>query len=533
MLAISIFTPRRGTMLCSLALLTILAALSFAPRTVEVASLDHERQQTPQAVFTNSGPITINDASIASPYPSNIVVSGIAGSIPNTPGSVKVTLCNFSHSFPDDVGIVLAGPTNAALLIQNGAGDDPDMVNVTYTLSDTGATILPDLTAWITNTYKPTTYYINDSFPFSGPGLAYGSPGPAGGGTATFNSVFGGTNPNGIWKLYVVDFESMDMGMIGCGWSLEINAAPVVTPPREMDFDGDNRSDVAVVRNTGGGPGGQVTWFIQNSSATPLFTFLPWGIGTDHVAPKDYDGDRKTDIAVWRGGAPFSSYFFILQSLNNTLRTDQFGQLGDDWTVVGDYDGDGRSDPATYRAGLNPGNPSFFYYRSSVNGLIVFTQWGQNGDIAIPGDFDGDRRSDFVVQRNAGGGQAAFYFNNTVSGQSSLLYGMPTDLVAPGDYDGDGKTDIAVVRGASGVFQWYIHRSSDGGTSSYSFGLAAIDLAVQADYDGDGKTDVAVWRRGLDPSTSGYYWLRSSDGTVGAHQWGQNGDYPVANYNAH
>ena len=120
------------------------------------------------------------------------------------------------------MGMVLKGPTGAALLIQDGAGDDPDMVNVTYSLADAGATDLPNLTAWAAGTYQPTTYYTGDSFPAPGPLTAYGSPGPTGGGTATFASIFNGTAPNGTWSLYVVDFVAGDDGEITGGWSIEI-----------------------------------------------------------------------------------------------------------------------------------------------------------------------------------------------------------------------------------------------------------------------------------------------------------------------
>ena len=156
----------------------------------------------PAVTFINATPIAINDADVGTPYPSNINVTGVSGLVL----SVKVTLNGFSHTFPDDMGMVLKGPTGAAFLIQDGAGDDPDMNNVTYTLADTGATVLPSLTAWTTGTYKATTYYTGDSFPAPGPLTAYASPGPAGGGTATFTSTFNGTNPNGTWSLYVMDF---------------------------------------------------------------------------------------------------------------------------------------------------------------------------------------------------------------------------------------------------------------------------------------------------------------------------------------
>ena len=60
-------------------------------------------------------------------------------------------------------------------------------------------------------------------------GGARGNPGPAGAGTATFSSAFGGTNANGVWKLYVVDFVAGDAGSITGGWGLELLASNVTT----------------------------------------------------------------------------------------------------------------------------------------------------------------------------------------------------------------------------------------------------------------------------------------------------------------
>ncbi len=205
----------------------------------------------PSAVFTNSAAITILDQTPASFIRRLSTVSGVSGNIPIAPGGVKVTINGFSHTFPDDVGLPLVGPTGAAFLLQDGVGQGPDMVNVTYTIADTGATQLPDLTAWIAGTYRPASYYPDDPFPAPGPETNYGHPGPAGGGTATFSSVFGGTNPNGDWKLFVIDFVAGDVGNISGGWSIEITAAaPVNDAPYDRNADG--KSDFGVTRNVGG-----------------------------------------------------------------------------------------------------------------------------------------------------------------------------------------------------------------------------------------------------------------------------------------
>src|SRR5688500_13878126 len=102
-----------------------------------------ENLNSPQAVFTNSDQITIPSQGPANPYPSTINVSGLPGIIPNTPGSVKVTLNDFNHTYPADLGIVLVGPTGAALLLQDRVSNGNAVVNINYTISDDGAERLP------------------------------------------------------------------------------------------------------------------------------------------------------------------------------------------------------------------------------------------------------------------------------------------------------------------------------------------------------------------------------------------------------
>jgi len=195
-----------------------------------------------------------------------------------------------------------------------------------------------------------------------------------------------------------------------------------------IDFNGDGKTDFAVVRNTGGGPGGQITWFI-NLNGTNTTYGSAWGIATDTFVPVDYDGDGKTDIAVWRAissGQPSgNAFFYILQSQTNTVRVEDFGQVGDDPTVVDDYDGDNKADLAVYRAGAAPGAQSTWYYRTSPGGAISYVPWGQNGDFPAPGDYDGDNKADFVIQRNNGGGQARFWMNQTTAGIDSVVFGTP------------------------------------------------------------------------------------------------------------
>ena len=51
-------------------------------------------------------------------------------------------------------------------------------------------------------------------------------------------------------------------------------------------------------------------WCILNSSNGGM-TQTSWGISGDVPVPGDYDGDGKTDIAVWR---PSEGYWWIINS---------------------------------------------------------------------------------------------------------------------------------------------------------------------------------------------------------------------------
>ncbi|MFM6308461.1 MAG: hypothetical protein ACKPGB_09370, partial [Dolichospermum sp.] len=54
-------------------------------------------------IFSNPNPITIPDSGTSTPYPSTINVSGLSGNI----NSLKVTLTNLSHTWPDDIDVLL------------------------------------------------------------------------------------------------------------------------------------------------------------------------------------------------------------------------------------------------------------------------------------------------------------------------------------------------------------------------------------------------------------------------------------------
>ncbi len=318
-----------------------------------------------------------------------------------------------------------------------------------------------------------------------------------------------------------------------------------------LDFNGDGKSDYVVTRSANATS--PSTWYINyNDGTNGISSAVQFGTGvglntttSDRAVPEDFDGDGKDDIAVWRPtgtGEPGKAFFFILQSSNNTVRYEQFGSQGDDPSIVRDYDGDGKSDVAVFRKGnaVTPADPcggsAIWYYRPSATPTVNFRYvcWGALADFPMPGDFDGDGKGDFVVQHSNGAGTTAtFFLNKSGGGTEAVNWGLPTDILVPGDYDGDGKTDIAVSRSVSGTRNWFI-LERDGGTQFYQFGNST-DAPAMGDYNGDGKTDIATWRTNATPGQV-FFFVRPS-GTNGAadfqFQWGQQNDYPVARYNVH
>lgn len=186
--------------------------------------------------FGNPTAITINDSGVvppAAPYPSTITVAGLKSF-----SAVSVTLNGLNHTFGRDIDVLLVGPGGQKMVILSDSGGNNTVTNATITLEDSAPSLLPDVfgTVLVSGNFKPTNNADNpDTFPAPAPAAPYAD--PARTGTATFASTFNGTDPNGIWSLYVTDDQGGGTGTIAGGWSL--NFAP---PARTFC----NQSNIAI-----------------------------------------------------------------------------------------------------------------------------------------------------------------------------------------------------------------------------------------------------------------------------------------------
>jgi hypothetical protein len=262
----------------------------------------------------------------------------------------------------------------------------------------------------------------------------------------------------------------------------------------QFDFDADGRADYAVFRPDNG------VWYLNQSNAG--FSAVSFGLASDKLVPADYDGDRKTDVAVYRGGV-----WYLLKSRDGFTAV-SFG-LPEDIPQPADFNGDGIAELAVYR----PSN-GVWYTFNLVNNQFNAVSFGTTGDKPVVGDYDGDGRADYAVYRPSNG---FWYLLRSSAGFGSFAFGIASDKPVPADYDGDGKTDAAVFR--EGV--WHILRSNQGYTG-IQFGIPT-DIPAPADYDGDGKADVGVYRKGV------WHVLWSGTQLAASAGFGNETDKPVSN----
>jgi uncharacterized delta-60 repeat protein len=261
------------------------------------------------------------------------------------------------------------------------------------------------------------------------------------------------------------------------------------------DFDGDGKEEVSVYRPSEG------VWYAN--CACQGFRAVRFGLPGDIPVAGDYDGDGRTDQAVFRGGT-----WYLNRSSDGHMGSVDFG-LADDIPTVGDYDGDDRADISVWR----PSTGVWYVLRSS-DLQYTATAFGLAGDKPVPADFDGDGKTDLAIYRNGD-----WWIKQSSDPSDNLVFrkfGLETDLALAKDFDGDGRADLNIYRPSE--TNWY--QQFTNAVKITRFGIST-DKPAPADFDGDGKTDIAVFRNGV------WYVLSGSNNSYSVVHFGTTGDLPT------
>ena len=519
-------------------------------------------------VGTTAGAISMTSAGVANPYPSEISVSGLAGSITKA----TVTISNFSHLQPDNVDILISGPDGRRIVLMSDAGGLDEAGGVNLVFDDDAPSAIPDAGPLTSGTYRPADYEPGETYPDPAP------PGPVTG--TTLNAFYGGV-PNGIWRLYVLNENGASYGSIAATWAVtlqtstsaclvtispSVQAFPVTGGTGSFNIGQPNGcswtasttdSFISITSATAGGGNGTISFTVGPNQGPPRTGSIDVsnGVMTRSFQVQQPSGcplslSQSTmnfpgsggagsvsvsagDACSWQGSTSASwiqitsppqsgsgSLLFNIQA--NPTRaarsaTITVGSLAvivnqaPSRSVAFDFDGDSRTDVSVFR----PSNGSWWIARST--GGVLAKQFGISTDRIVPADYDGDLKADISVYRDG-----TWYIIRSSDDTITInSWGTADDIPVPADYNSDGSAELAIFRPASG--SWWI-LNANGTFSSAAFGIDG-DIPTPGDYDGDGKADLSVFR----PGAQGTWWvLNSSNGVAASTPFGLQGDIPVA-----
>jgi hypothetical protein len=317
------------------------------------------------------------------------------------------------------------------------------------------------------------------------------------------------------------------------------------------DFDGDGRSDIALV---GGDDWTTVPVAFSRGDGTftvtnrPIGEFAVWANAPGvKIVTGDVNGDGRTDI-VLTGGPGWWTIPVAFSNGDGTFNVSNqydpsipgLAQVAGAQVVAGDVNGDGRADLiltggagwSTIPVAFSNGNGTF----NVTNALVdFFPGWAQNPYArASATDVNGDGRADVILTSGAdwvtvpmalSNGDGTFTVYNQLDSYIPIWSQGIGAKTLTGDLNGDHRGDIILTAGADWI-TIPVGFSNGNGTLTVAnpivpaFPIWAQDPSAQAvsgDFDHDGFADIAL--------VGGNGWF-----TVPIAYSNGNGTFRVTNY---
>lgn len=441
---------------------------------------------SPSTVFSNPQSIAINTNSgifaptAAAPYPSNISVAGMTGTITK----VEVTLKGLSHNSLANLDFLLVSPSGAKFVFMSDVSGGFSVDDRVFTIKDDAFTF-PVFIDPVSGPYKPTSGdAVADTFPAPAPAGPYLQPA-----SASFASAFNGTDPNGQWSLYAVDDTLVNAGSINTGWSLTITTDGPPTTFSNLSQIAFN--DVTMPSNP---YGSAITVSGQSGVIANLKVTIN---GLSHSVPQDIDILLVNPAG--RGLVLMSDAGGFTAASNADLTFDDAAAGNLNLVVTGTYKPtdisaefvDYFAPPAPLRPYYTGSSPLNKFYGDSPNGewrLYVMDDAQSNAG-SISGGWSLD------ITTAAPGPPIALSCSAPTFSPTSFLVGAnPTNAVIA-DINGDNKPDITVTDQVSNDLSILVGTGNGSFAPAVTLPLAAGSnpYAIAAGkFNADNNMDLAV-----------------------------------------